>query len=360
MTLASPIAACAPRQVALPPDWSDWLECNPYAAAARSALSAELWAYVVGGAEHETVLARNRSSLDRVMLLPRMLQNVASVDLSTQVSGQALRLPVWLAPVGSVHRLHAHGHLGVRQAAESAGIGYSIGSALPESGAITASTETPAWFQLYIDGDQAWTLEQCQQARARGFGGVVITVDAPVFPVRQRDVATGNHAAERFSRGTSVWRKAFSWDELGQLIAELDGFPVIVKGLQDPRDAEKACALGVAAVWASNHGGRQWDHGPGMAELIAPLRAAMPAQVPLIVDGGFHRAEDVLKALALGADLVALGRACLLPLIAAGREGLQEYLQTLALQLQAQMTLLGCRNLVALRDLQRGISGALS
>lgn len=323
-----------------------------YARLAQQALAPGLWAYLSGGSETEAALRRNRQALEATALVPRVLADVAAVDHSARLFGHRLRLPVLLAPVGSVDRLHAQGPAGVRRAAEDHGVPYCIGSALPGASHVAASERVPAFFQLYVDGDEAWLRQQCEQAGQRGYKAVILTVDAPVFPVRRRDVETGNHAAGRSRGATSPWRQALGWAEIERLVAAMPGLPIIVKGVQDARDASRACEAGAAAVYASNHGGRQFDQGPGMLDLLPSLRDAVASRVPLIVDGGFASANDVIKALVAGADLVGLGRAHLYPFAAGGASLLGRYLESLSQQLATNMALLGCRSIAELREIR--------
>lgn len=323
-----------------------------YAERAKAALPAGLWAYLEGGAEAEAALRRNRRALDELALVPRQLVDVSHVDPSTSFLGRHLALPLLLAPVGSLHRLHEEGVRGLGDVADRTGIAWSAGSALPEAETLDVSGMGTALYQIYIEGDGDWLALQCRNAIARGYRAVILTVDAPVFPARRRDLETGNHASGRQRDGTSVFRKAFTWDGLAVLLEGNRDIPVILKGIQDPRDAVRACEAGVAAVYLSNHGGRQFDQGCGAAEMIAPVAEALGGRIPLIVDGGFHSGADVLKALALGADVVGLGRACLYPYAAEGPAGLSAFLSDLGEQIHTNMTLLGTPRLADLRKLR--------
>lgn len=322
-----------------------------YAERAKAALPAGLWAYLEGGAEAEAALRRNRRALDDLALVPRLLVDVSQVDPSTSFLGSHLALPLLLAPVGSLHRLHEEGVEGLGTAAERAGIAWSAGSALPNAAGLDVSSTGSAFYQIYIEGDGDWLARQCRDAIARGYRAVIITADAPVFPARRRDLETGNHASDRRWDGTSIFRKTFTWDGLAALIERNRDIPIILKGVQDPRDALRACEAGVVAVYLSNHGGRQFDQGCGAVELIAPVAEALDRRIPLIVDGGFHSGADVLKALALGADIVGLGRACLYPYAAEGPTGLSAFLSDLGEQIRTNMTLLGAPRLAHLREL---------
>lgn len=322
-----------------------------YAERAKATLSAGLWAYVEGGSETEAALRRNRRALDELALIPRLLADVSQVDPSTSFLASRLALPLLLAPVGSLHRLHDDGIDGLGEAANRSGIAWSAGSALPNAATLEVSGKGAAFYQIYIEGDADWLDLQCRNAIGRGYSGVIITADAPVFPARRRDLETGNHASGRQQDGTSVFRKTFTWDRLAALIKSNQNIPIILKGVQDPRDAVRALEAGVAAIYLSNHGGRQFDQGCGIAELIAPTVEALGGRIPLIVDGGFHSGADVLKALALGADIVGLGRACLYPFAAEGSAGLSAFLSDLGEQIRTNMTLLGAPRLADLRNL---------
>lgn len=323
---------------------------SPHAESAQTALSPELWAYLAGGSETETALQRNRQALAKLALLPRVLADVSQVDQSVHFLGVRLASPLLLAPVGSLHLLHADSIAGVQGAAEQVGIGYGIGAALADARSVRAGRA--AFYQIYAEGDVSWLREEVAAARERGFAAVIITVDAPVFPIRRRDVETGNHAASRHHDGTSVFRRSLTWDGLAQVISSSGGFPVIVKGVQDPRDVLLAADAGAGAVYLSNHGGRQFDQGPGAVDLIRPAAETLGGRVPLIVDGGFESGNDVLKALALGADLVALGRAFLHPFAAAGASGLAAFLGDLQDEISTNLALLGAARIADVRDLR--------
>ncbi|RZS78392.1 alpha-hydroxy acid oxidase [Pigmentiphaga kullae] len=319
---------------------------------ARRTLPAELWAYLSGGAETGAALRRNRDALDAVALVPRVLVDVTDIACSASLLGRELLLPVMLAPVGSLHLVHEQGAAGAQRAAESAGIAYALGSALPDAGALRVPPRACGLFQLYVDGNQDWLDEQCAAAVDRGYSGLIVTVDAPVFPVRPADVETGNHAALRSVRDTSAHRRSFDWTALRRLIAAHPGIPFFIKGIQDPDDAVRARDLGVAGVYVSNHGGRQFDQGAGTLALLGPIARALDGSATLVVDGGFETGNDVLKALALGADVVALGRACLYAYALDGETGLAAYLSALRRQILTNMALLGTPTLADLRGLR--------
>ncbi|MDH2238338.1 alpha-hydroxy-acid oxidizing protein [Pigmentiphaga sp. GD03639] len=319
---------------------------------ARRTLPAELWAYLSGGAETGAALRRNRDALDAVALVPRVLVDVSEVACTATLLGHVLPCPIMLAPVGSLHTVHEQGAAGVQRTAESAGVAYALGSALPDAGALRVAPGACALFQLYVDGDQDWLHEQCAAAIDRGYSGIVITVDAPVFPVRPADVRTGNHAALRSVRDTGTHRRSFDWAALRRLVVAHPGIPFFIKGIQDPDDAVRARDLGVAGIHVSNHGGRQFDQGAGTLALLGPIARALDGSATLIVDGGFETGNDVLKALALGADVVALGRAYLYAYALDGETGLAAYLSALRGQIRTNMALLGTPTLADLRGLR--------
>lgn len=312
----------------------------------------ELTAYVDGGAETETTLRRNRHALDTLAWLPRVLNDVSSPDPSSTLFGTLWELPVLLAPVGSLHLLQSDSVRGAAAVAQRHGVGYAAGSAVPESSRLQVPAGSRGVYQLYVEGDAEWVRSQVLSARDRGFSAVIITVDAPVFPVRRRDVAADNHAADRSKSGTSAHRKQFTWQGFEQLVRDTPGLPLILKGIQHPDDALRAFDAGAAAIYLSNHGGRQLDHGPGAIDLVAPVAKVIGGRIPLIVDGGFASGIDVLKAIAAGADAVGIGRAWLHPYAEGGQEGLSAWLTTLAAQVRTAMALLGTPTLADVRRIE--------
>ncbi|MCU5772495.1 alpha-hydroxy-acid oxidizing protein [Erwiniaceae bacterium BAC15a-03b] len=322
-----------------------------YQLAARHCLPEGTFAYLAGGAEQENVLRRNQQALQSLTLAPRVLRDVSTVSTGVDFLGHQLRTPLLLAPVGSLHLIHPEAASGVAAAARRRGIAYAIGSALPDAEQHVAEGGDCGWFQLYINGDAQWLQEQCRAAQRRGYSGVILTVDVPLFPVRRRDAASANHAARRSQQIPPLFRRNFTWQGLQQLIAACPDIPFMVKGIQDQRDAQLACEAGVAAIYLSNHGGRQWDHGPAAIDLLAPVVRRVGGATRIIVDGGFASGSDVVKALALGADLVAIGRGYLYPYAAGGEALLTAWLEETEQEMITAMTLLGAADCAALKQI---------
>ena len=334
-------------------------EYSSYAERAALKLSPELLAYVAGGAETETTLRRNRHALDTTALIPRLLEDVSAIDTTAGVLGMRLSLPVLLAPVGSLHLLHADGLDGAAAAAHRHGVCFAAGCVVRGASEWVVPPGTTAVYQLYVEGDDDWVLEQCRVAEQRGFSGVAITADAPVFPVRRRDIHAGNHAADRSKAGTSLYRKCFTWRSFERIARELPELRLILKGVQDPDDAQRAYDAGASAVYVSNHGGRQLDHGQGAIDLVAPVARVLKGRLPLIVDGGFTSGLDVLKALVAGADLVGIGRSYLYPYAAGGGDLLSQYLSELDSELRTAMALVGASSIAQLKSIKTGKAQAV-
>ncbi len=322
-----------------------------YEGQAEIKLSAELWAYLAGGSETETALRRNRSAFERLAMIPRILVDTQELDMSVSFLGKVLSSPIMLAPVGSLHLLHDSGFTGICQAAVQEHVSYAGSSNVPQVKTSQVSAESSAFYQLYVDGDDEWLSEQCTSAIQRGASGVIITVDTPVFPVRYRDVVTQNHASMRNLNGSNPYRHGLSWEVITRLIRNHPSIPILIKGIQDVNDAVHAYDCGAAAVWVSNHGGRQYDQGPATIDLLPAISSALNKRIPLIVDGGFRSGNDVLKALALGADIIAIGRAYLYPFALGGTTLLVQYLQDLKKQISTNMTLLGVNTLKELANI---------
>ncbi|MPZ61467.1 MAG: hypothetical protein GEU93_09250, partial [Propionibacteriales bacterium] len=331
------------------------------APAAHQALSAEIWDYVCGGAGTEATVRRNRKALDRLLLRPRMLRGVADRDTTTTLLGTPLAFPVVLAPVGGLSLFTPQGALSVAYAAHATGIVPFVGILTsPRLEDVAADVNGPLFFQLYVQGDRSWLTEMVRRVEAAEFSALAVTVDTPIHPRRERDIRNDfvpEKARERpnltgtsrpsTGRDAGRFRMSFDWDELGWLrsITEL---PLVVKGILTPEDAGLAAELGADAIYVSNHGGRQLDHAPATIEMLPAVVQAVAGRAQVIVDGGFARGTDVVKALALGADAVAIGRLMCWALAAGGRQGLEHALHLLQEEVSVTMAQLGVTTVSAL------------
>ncbi|HLH21291.1 MAG TPA: alpha-hydroxy acid oxidase [Chloroflexota bacterium] len=305
--------------------------------AARAKLAPAVWDYVAGGADSEATLRNNRRAMSRYVFRPRVLRDVSRVDLRTTFLGMPLALPIMTAPMGSLEQVHPDGDLAMARAAGRMGTIHWLTTqtaSTPE--AVSAAASGPLVFQLYFRGDYAWAEALIRRVEAAGFRALALTVDNAAYGRRERDIVrrreSRNHPTGLGLPPGRGRMGALTWADVDWLRATTR-LPLIVKGIQDPEDARLAAEHGVAAVHLSNHGGRNLDYSPAPIDILADSVAAVAGRAEVIVDGGFQRGTDVLKALALGARAVVIGKAAAWGLGAAGEEGVVRTLELLALEL---------------------------
>lgn len=316
---------------------------------ARAVLDDGAWDYLVGGTETETTLRRNRLALDSLALRPRVLNDVREVDAGTELLGYRLRMPVILAPLGSLQALHESGALGAARAAQSFGT-LSMLSSVTQPGLERVASEThhPKIYQVYIRGDRNWVTEQVKTATDNGCVGFCLTVDTAVYSGRERDkIKRFTPAARRGGVTGMEYQAALSWDFVKWFKDSFD-IPLVLKGIAGAADAGLAVEHGVDVVHVSNHGGRQLDHGLGAIEILPEVVAEVGGKATVIVDSGFLRGTDIVKAIALGADAVAVGKLYAFGLAAGGEAGVTRVLEILESEVKSAMALLGVTRLSAL------------
>ncbi|WP_399094974.1 alpha-hydroxy acid oxidase [Streptomyces sp. BBFR2] len=346
-----------------------------FAAVAERVLPAGIWDFVAGGSDTELTLAANRTALDRIGLVPRVLAGSPGCDTSAELPGApAAALPVAVAPMAYQRLVHPDGEQATARAAAAAGVPFTLSmlSSRPIESVTTPGGVT--WFQLYCLRDAGATADVVRRAEEAGCATLVVTVDVPRMGRRLRDLRNGfalptdvaaahldpaslrvthdrrpgvsavaEHTAEAFAAG-------LSWDDLAQL-RESTRLPLIVKGILDPRDAALAAELGADAVVVSNHGGRQLDGAVASVDMLPAVRQALPERCEVLLDSGIRGGTDVLRALALGASGVLLGRPVLWGLAAGGEPGVRRVLDLLAAELRSALELSGCADLDAARRL---------
>lgn len=313
--------------------------------AARRNLSQGAWDYLVGGSESETTLRRNRLAFDRWGFRPRILRDVSRIDPSTTFLGQKMRIPVMLAPVGSLQVFAPEGGVAAAQAAGEFGTIQVVSSVtLPSLEETAAAGGGAKFFQLYVNGDMGWVKEILDRVRAAGYLALVLTVDTAIYSRRERPLL--NRWAPPTRRGPEGRRylAELTWEKMDEIKA-LWGGPFILKGVGTAEDARLAVEHGVDVVWVSNHGGRQLDHALGSLDVLPEVVEAVAGRAAIIVDGGVQRATDVLKAIALGAQAVAVGRLQAWGLGAAGKDGCRRMLELLEHEMVSAMGLLGVTSL---------------
>jgi glycolate oxidase len=320
----------------------EFLTLHELVKAARNKLPANIWDYLVGGADTETTVRRNRLALDSLAFRPRVLRDVSKIDLSRRVMGKTLRIPVVLAPVGSLESFEAGGGATVTKAATEFGVPMFL-SSVSQPGIEATAAAAPGGmrvYQLYVRGDDAFVDDHLKRAIAAGYDAFCLTVDTAIYSRRERDIST--RFAKPWRRGVVGMdhQAALNWSHVKRFRDNYD-IPLILKGIATAEDAAIACEHGVAGVYVSNHGGRQLDHGRGALDVLPEVVAAVKGRAAVIVDGGFSRGTDVIKAIALGADAVAIGRLYLYGLAAAGQVGVVRVLELLETELRVSMGLLG-------------------
>ncbi|MDP6689009.1 MAG: alpha-hydroxy acid oxidase [Alphaproteobacteria bacterium] len=318
------------------------------AAEARSRLPRNIWDYMRGATETETTAKRNRMAIDSLALRPRVLRDVQGISLSSRFLGADLELPLTFAPIGSLESFDPEGGAAAARAAARHGMMTTLSSvSAPGLEETAAAAPGAKIFQLYVRGDDAWVDDHVQRAVAAGYTAFCLTVDVAVYSRRERDIVNRFVKPWRREAGGQNHQAALNWKDVERFKAKHD-IPLLIKGIMTAEDAMMACDLGVEGVWVSNHGGRQLDQAQGAMAVLPGIVEAIEGRAAVIVDGGFLRGTDVIKALALGADLIGLGRLTAMGLGAAGEEGLVRAMDLLAEEMQIAMGLLGLTSLTQL------------
>jgi glycolate oxidase len=316
--------------------------------AARAKLDRNIWDYLTGGTESETTVRRNRLALDSLAFRPRVLRDVSKVDATGSFFGRKVRLPVALAPVGSLESFESGGGATVARAAGAFGVPVYVSSVTqPGLEATAAAAQGPKVFQLYVRGDAAWVDEHVRRAIDAGYDAFCLTVDTAVYSRRERDIT---------KRFVKPWRQrvqgidcqaGLNWGDVERFKRQHDT-KLILKGIATAEDAAHACELGVEGIYVSNHGGRQLDHGRGAIEVLPEVVDAVAGRARVIIDGGFCRGGDIVKAIALGAESVAIGRLYCFGLAVAGADGIVRVLELLEAEAATCLGLLGVTSFAAL------------
>ncbi len=325
-----------------------------YEPLARAAMEPGAWDYYAGGAGDELSLADAHAAWDRIRLRPRVLVDVATRDLSTVAFDQQLPHPIIVAPTASHDLAHPEGERATARGAAAAGALMTLSTiaSAPLEEVAAAAPGSPRWFQLYTPADRGLGQALVERAVAGGYRAVAVTVDLPLPGNRERDlrngfrIRMGAHLPEdqpADERGLVVL-PTFGWDDL-EWLRSICPVPMLAKGILRADDAVRAVEAGCDGIWVSNHGARQLDTAIAGAEALPEIAEAVGDRALLVVDGGVRRGIDVLKALALGANLVAVGRPVLWGLAVDGSDGVQSVLEMLRAELSLAMALTGCRSL---------------
>jgi L-lactate dehydrogenase (cytochrome) len=356
---------------------------------ARRRLPRGVFDYIDGGAEDERAMARNVDAFSGYQFEPRVLQDVSNLDTSTTLLGRTISMPLVIAPTGYTRIADSQGELAVARAAQRAGVPYSLSTMGTRSIEEVAEVSSgDKWFQIYTWRDRPLVEELVARARTAGYSTVWLTVDTAVLGRRERDVRRGFTLPPKIGPWTLVdgalhpgWTLDFlrnepikfanvvgrsemdgstpitlakkvanhfdqslSWSDIEWLRSIWDG-PIVLKGIQTVADAKQAVAMGVQGIGLSNHGGRQLDDAPIPLELVEPVRQELGDSATIICDGGVRRGSDIVKAIALGADAVTVGRPYLYALGAAGERGVDQLLSFMREGMERTMALTGVRTI---------------
>jgi isopentenyl diphosphate isomerase/L-lactate dehydrogenase-like FMN-dependent dehydrogenase len=359
-------------------DLAKLLTLKDFRAAARRALPTKAFDYYRSGADDERTLRRNRRAYRELEIHYRVLRDVAERDLSTTVLGAPLRYPVMIAPTAYQRMAHEDGELGTARAAHRAGTVMVVSTlATTTLEEIAAETPAPKWFQLYVHRDRSFTRELVARAEAAGYAALCLTVDTPVLGRRLRDERNGfglprgltmanlasatslsEHRGSMLARYVASRHDAsLTWSDV-EWLQGITRLPLVLKGVVRGDDADRACSAGARGVLVSNHGARQLDGAPATIDVLPAVVEAVAGRAEVLVDGGVRWGTDVLKALAMGARAVLVGRPVLWGLAVGGEAGVLRVLELLYEELERAMALAGARSLAELdADLVRRREG---
>ncbi len=301
------------------------------------------WDYINGAVETETSMRRNRLAIDCLAFRPRICRDVSAIDKTAAFLGHEMRLPVLLAPMGSIQRFTVNGANDVDTAAEEFGVINFISTVtLPSLEEIAANSPHPKCFQIYVRGDDDWIRDLCKRVVDADYRMVALTVDSAFYGNRER-----LNAAQLALRRVAdrEWQKKITWDTVKLIQDQIGDRPLILKGIMTAEDAAIAVAHGVDCIYISNHGGRQLDHVLGNIDTLPEIIAAVDGKAEVIIDGGFTRGTDIVKALCLGAKAVGIGRLQAWARGAASAAGLVRCLELLEREIETTMGLIGVTSL---------------
>lgn len=332
---------------------------------ARSRLAEEEFDHIAGGACDEITLEENLASFRKIWLLPRVLRDVTARDSSVTVLGQKISFPVILGPVACLRRFHPEGELAAARAAGGAGTIHVLSTGCCYSlEEVARAALGPLWFQLYAYRDRGITKALIERAESAGYAAICLTVDVPVAGKKERDLRnnyiypaellyksmanTGFTAQELDSQvdrlpafAAEALTVSLTWDYLAWL-QSITRLPFLLKGVLSAEDAARAATHGIKGIVVSNHGGRQLDGTPSPINVLPEIFEAVEGRAEIFLDSGIRRGTDVLKALALGAKAVLLGRPYVWALAAAGQDGVCQALDILRNEFDNAMALTGC------------------
>jgi len=326
--------------------------------AAQARLSADVYAFIAGGAGDELTTRWNRESLDRIRLCPRNLEDVSGVDLSVSQPGLDLPHPILLAPIGFQRLMHVEGETGTVRGASAAGATtvVSMGTTTPTEALVHAATR-PIWSQMYMLYSRAFVREFVERVHAAGTQAIVVTIDTASNGPRNRqerakfavpaDLVVPHMTPGVGEAADPKFVERVTWTDL-EWLRSIVRLPLWVKGILNPKEADRAIGLGASGLIVSNHGGRNLDGNPATIDALPRVIETVAGRVPVLMDGGIRRGTDVLKALALGASAVLIGRPYVYGLAVGGAAGVSTVLEILKTELRMAMMLTGRPNVASI------------
>ncbi|HLK63082.1 MAG TPA: alpha-hydroxy acid oxidase [Bryobacteraceae bacterium] len=325
-------------------DLSRLLSLADFETDAHTRVSHGAWERISGAAADEITLRWNREAYEHIRLKPRILIDVSKLDTRVTLFGQELPYPILLAPTGGQKLIHPEGELAAARGAAAASATYVISSSASlRVEDIAHSAKGPVWFQLYVQRDRGFTRDLVQRAEDSGCRALCVTVDSPTFGARNREDRAKGELPERELpnlKGKDYLDPTLTWKDIDWL-RSFARRPVLLKGVLNPDDAATGVKAGVAGIIVSNHGARNLDTVPATIDALPLVVEKVQGRVPVLVDGGIRRGTDVLKALALGATAVQIGRPYLWGLGVAGAEGVARVVEILRREFEMAMALTG-------------------
>jgi 4-hydroxymandelate oxidase len=320
---------------------------DDYERAAQARIPSAAWEYIHSGAADEHTLRRNRERFAAITLSPRMLNDVRTVDTRVRLLGCDLPHPILLAPVAAHSLAHPEGEVATARGARMSGAGMVLSSYTTRPiEEVVAAGATPLWFQLYIQEQRA-TRDLVARVIGLGCSALCVTVDTPRLGARDRLARSGFEFPPLPYRTSAPGDNPCTWDDIAWIRAAAS-VPLVLKGILHPDDADRAVAEGADALIVSNHGGRNLDTVPASIDALPRVAERVRGRIPVLVDGGIRRGTDVLKALALGATAVLIGRPYVYGLAVAGDAGVAAVVEILRHELDQAMALAGRTTLASL------------
>lgn len=335
---------------------------------ARGRISSMAYEYIAGGAADEITLRANRDRFDGLGLKQRVLVDVSHIDPSVKLLSERLAFPCLLAPTAYHRLVHPEGELATVRGAGEAGATMVVSSlATTPLEEIASAAKSPLWFQLYVQPDRAVTRDLVQRAESAGCRALCVTVDTPVVGTRNREARAGfqlpsgvrpanlrglvmgheGHRPREDEIYSNLLDASLTWKDI-EWLRSLTNLPVLLKGITAPEDAAIALKEGVAGLIVSNHGARNLDTAPATIDALPRVIEEVQGRIPVLMDGGVRRGTDVLKAVALGASAVLIGRPYLYALGVNGAHGVRDVLRILRIEFEMAMALTGCTNTAAI------------